>query len=172
METKKKRGIEMSKLLTKGIVKGAGYMNMKNRINYFKVAPNALEKIMELEKYVRKTSIDKKLRELIKIRVSQMNGCSYCLNMHTKAAKKLKVTDEQIDQLKEWNEASIFSPKEKVAFELAENVTLISEKGVSDELYQRVREYYNEKEYVDLIIIINQINMWNRLSISMGNTVK
>ena len=165
METKKKRGIEMSKLLTKGIVKGAGYMNMKNRINYFKVAPNALEKIMELEKYVRKTSIDKKLRELIKIRVSQMN-------MHTKAAKKLKVTDEQIDQLKEWNEASIFSPKEKVAFELAENVTLISEKGVSDELYQRVREYYNEKEYVDLIIIINQINMWNRLSISMGNTVK
>ncbi|MFD1707758.1 carboxymuconolactone decarboxylase family protein [Siminovitchia sediminis] len=145
---------------------------MENRMNYFKAAPNALEKMMELEKYTKKTFIDKKLRELIKIRVSQINGCSYCLNMHTKTAKKLKVTDKQINQLKDWNEANIFSPKEKLALELAENVTLIAEKGVSDELYQRVREHYNEKEYVDLIMIINQINMWNRLSISMGNTVK
>lgn len=162
----------MSKLISKGIVKGAGFMNMKNRINYFKAAPNALEKIMEMEQYVRKTLIDKKLKELIKIRVSQINGCPYCLNMHTKAARELKVKDEQIDQLKAWDEANIYSPKEKVAFELAENVTLIAEKGVSDELYQRVREHYDEKEYVDLIMIINQVNMWNRLSISMGNTVK
>lgn len=162
---------KLSKLISKGIVKGAGFMNMKNRINYFKVAPDALERIMELEKYTRKISIDQKLKELIKLRVSQINGCAYCINMHTKAARKLKVTDEQIDQLKDWNEADIYSPKEKIAFELAENVTLIAEKGVGDELYQRVREHYNEKEYVDLIILINQINMWNRLSISMGNTV-
>lgn len=162
---------KLSKLISKGIVKGAGFMNMKNRINYFKVAPDALERIMELEKYTRKISIDQKLKELIKLRVSQINGCAYCINMHTKAARKLKATDEQIDQLKDWNEADIYSPKEKIAFELAENVTLIAEKGVGDELYQRVREHYNEKEYVDLIILINQINMWNRLSISMGNTV-
>lgn len=162
----------MSKLISKGIVKGAGLMNMNNRINYFKTAPKALENMMEMEKYTRNTSIDKKLRELIKIRVSQINGCSYCLNMHTKAAKKLKVTDEQIAQLKSWNESTLYNPKEKVALELAEHVTLIAEKGVSDEFYQRVREHYNEKEYVELIMIINQINMWNRLSISMGNTVK
>ncbi|MHA6253329.1 carboxymuconolactone decarboxylase family protein [Oceanobacillus sp. CAU 1775] len=145
---------------------------MENRINYFKVAPKALEKVMELEKYTRKTSIDKNLRELIKIRVSQINGCLYCLDMHTKAARKLKVTDEQIDQLETWDEANIYSLKEKLAFELAENVTLIAEKGVNDELYQRVREHYDEKEFVDLIMIINQINMWNRIGISMGNTVK
>ncbi|AXI11088.1 hypothetical protein CUC15_03945 [Oceanobacillus zhaokaii] len=145
---------------------------MESRINYFKVAPRALEKIMELEMYARKTLIDKKLRELINIRVSQVNGCLYCLDMHTKSAKKLKVTDEQIDQLETWNEANLYSPKEKVAFELAENVTLIAEKGVSDELYHRVRQHYDEKEYVDLIMIINQINMWNRIGISMGNTVK
>ncbi len=89
--------------------------------------------------------------------------------MHTKAAKKLKVPIEQLDQLKTWNETEIYSPKEKVALQLAENITLISEKGVSDKLYNQVREHYNEKEYVDLVIMINQINMWNRLAISMGN---
>jgi len=161
----------MSKLINKGIVKGAGLMNMKNRINYFSVAPQAMERIMELEKYSRNNSIDKKLRELIKLRVSQMNGCSYCLNMHTKAARKLKVTDQKSSQLKNWSETDLFSIKEKIAFELTEKVTLIAENGVSEELYQRVREYFDEREYVDLVMIINQVNMWNRISISMGNTV-
>ncbi|ASN07250.1 carboxymuconolactone decarboxylase family protein [Virgibacillus necropolis] len=142
---------------------------MKNRINYFKAAPEALEKIMELEKYVKKTAIDRKLRELIKIRVSQINGCSYCTNMHTKEAKKLKVTDEQINLLNAWEATNIYSEKEKAALQLAENMTLISEKGVNDELYNRVREHYDEKGYIDLVMIINQINTWNRLSISMGN---
>lgn len=159
----------MSKLVNKGIVKAAGFMNMKNRINYFKVAPNALEKVMGLERYVGKSVIDKKLAELIKLRVSQINGCSYCIDMHTKGAKKLKVTNDQLDQLKNWNASDTYSLKEKAALHLAENMTLISEKGVSDELYGQVREHYNEKEYVDLVMIINQINMWNRLSISMGN---
>ncbi len=162
----------MSKLVSKGLVKGASLLNMKNRINYFKIAPKAMENVMELEKYSKKTSIDRKLRELIKIRVSQINGCAYCLNMHTKAAKKLKVTDEQIDQLTNWQEATIYSPKEKAALALAEHVTLIAEKGVDDDFYQQVREHYDETEYVELVMIINQINLWNRLSISMGNTVQ
>ncbi|WP_067726276.1 carboxymuconolactone decarboxylase family protein [Oceanobacillus damuensis] len=142
---------------------------MKNRINYFKVAPEALEKIMEMEKYVKKTPIDRKLRELIKIRVSQINGCSYCIQMHTKEAKKLKVSGEQIDQLSKWKETNIYSENEKAALQLAENITLISEKGVDEELYNQVRKYYDEKEYINLVMIINQINMWNRLSISAGN---
>jgi len=162
----------MSNLISKGIVKGGGLMNMDNRINYFKVAPKALEKVMDLEKYARKTSIDRKLRELIKLHASQINGCLYCENMHTKGAKKLKATEEEINQLENWRESDVFTPKEKKAFELTEKVTLIAEEGVNDEFYQQVREYYNEKEYVDLIIIINQVNMWNRISISMGNTVK
>jgi AhpD family alkylhydroperoxidase len=163
-------GLVMSKLINKGIVRAASFMNLKNRINYFKVAPEALEKIMELEKYVKKTAIDKGLRELIKIRVSQINGCSYCLDMHTKDARKLKVSEEKIDNLRNWKESDIFNDKEKIAFELAENITLVSEKGVSDELYLQVREHFDEKDYVDLVMIINQINMWNRLSISMGNS--
>lgn len=159
----------MSTFMNKGIVKAAGMMKMKNRINYFKIAPEALEKIMDLEKYVKKTAIDRKLRELIKIRVSQINGCSYCLAMHTKEAKKLKVKDEEIDHLANWKDSQLYSEKEKVALELAENMTLIAERGVSDELYQQVRNHFNEKEYVDLVMIINQINTWNRIAISMGN---
>nr|WP_144922745.1 carboxymuconolactone decarboxylase family protein [Paenibacillus bovis] len=142
---------------------------MNNRMNYFKVAPSALEKVMELEKYTNSTAIDKKIIELIKIRVSQINGCSYCLNMHTKTARKLKVPEEQIEQLDKWKEADIFTPSERVAIELAESVTLIADNGVNDDLYERVRKHYDEKEYVDLIMIINQINIWNRISISMGN---
>lgn len=164
-----KRRMDMAKLVNKGIVKAAGMMKMDNRINYFKVAPDALEIIMEAEKYVRKTSIDKRLKELIKIRVSQINGCSYCLDMHTKAAKKLKVSDEKIDGLKKWGEGDIFSEEERAAFALAEDMTLISEKGVSDVLYEQVRKYFGEKEYVELVMVINQINTWNRLSIAMGN---
>src|SRR5690625_2323413 len=159
----------MGELINKGIVKAAGFMNMKNRINYFKVAPEGLGKIMELEKYVKKTSIDRKLRELIKVSVSQINGCSYCLNMHTKEAKKIKVSDQELNNLSAWRESNIFNDRAKAALELAENVTLIAEKGVSDELYNQVRDHYDDEEYVDLVMIINQINMWNRLSISMGN---
>ena len=159
----------MSKWISKGIVKGASLMNMDNRINYFKAAPKAMEIVMEMENYVRKTNFDSLLKELIKIRVSQINGCAYCLNMHTKAAKKLNAADEQIEQLKNWRDANIYSEKEKTALELAEHVTLIAEKGVDDELYQRARQHFNEQEYVDLIMVINQINAWNRISISMGN---
>src|SRR5690625_3581402 len=135
----------MDKLVNKGIVKAAGFMNMKNRINYFKVAPDALEKVMELEEFVKRSSINNKLAELIKLRVSQINGCCYCINMHTKAAKKLKVAKEQLDHLKSWNEKEIYSSKEKVELQLAENITLNTEKGVSDKLYNQVREHYNEK---------------------------
>ncbi|GIO19502.1 hypothetical protein J18TS1_26020 [Oceanobacillus oncorhynchi subsp. incaldanensis] len=159
----------MAKLVNKGIVKAAGMMKMDNRINYFKVAPNAMTPIMEFEKYVRKTSIDRKLKELIKIRVSQINGCSYCLNMHTKAAKKLNVSDKQIDALKHWKTEELFTEMDRAAFELAENMTLVSENGVSDALYEKVREYFDEKEYVELVMVIIQINTWNRLFIAMGN---
>lgn len=162
----------MGNFLSKTIVKGASFTNMKNRINYFKVAPKAFEHVMGLEQYSRSTGIDKKLRELIKLRVSQINGCPYCLDMHTKAAKKLKASDEEIERLEFWRDSNEYSPKEKIAFELAEHVTCIAEKGVDEELYQRVREFYDEKEYVDLIVIINQVNLWNRISIAMGNTVK
>ena len=143
---------------------------MEQRIDYYNVAPEALKIMMEMEKYTKTTGIDRKLRELIKIRASQINGCAYCLNMHTADARKMGETEQRIYCISAWQECEFYTEAEKVALELTEHVTLIPTKRVPDELYQRVREHYDKKQYVDLVLIINQINSWNRISISMGNT--
>ncbi|SNX70435.1 AhpD family alkylhydroperoxidase [Bacillus oleivorans] len=145
-------------------------MKLEQRVDYYNVAPEALKIMMEMEKYTKTTGIDRKLRELIKIRASQINGCAYCLNMHTADARKMGETEQRIYCVSAWQECEFYTEAEKVALELTEHVTLIPTKRVPDVLYQRVREHYDEKQYVDLVLIINQINSWNRISISMGNT--
>ncbi|MDK7115497.1 carboxymuconolactone decarboxylase family protein [Staphylococcus pettenkoferi] len=142
---------------------------MSNRINYEKVRPDNIKVMFEMEKLLANNTIDKELQELIKIRVSQINGCAFCLNMHTDDARKIGVDEKRIYLLNAWNDTDIYSDKEKAALELAESVTLISERKVPDTLYDKVRAYYSEEEYTDLIFIIGQINTWNRISISMGN---
>lgn len=142
---------------------------MTNRMDYYTIANEEMNNLMEMEKLIKKNSIDRRLRELIKIRVSQINGCAYCIHMHTTDARKMKVSEQEIYLLNAWKEAPVYSDNDKLAFELAEAVTHISRAGVPDELFNRVRSAFSEEEYTDLLIIINQINMWNRLSISMGN---
>ncbi|MBK5480850.1 carboxymuconolactone decarboxylase family protein [Peribacillus sp. TH16] len=142
---------------------------MEQRINYLEVAPEALNIMMEMEKYTKSTGIDRKLRELIKIRASQINGCAFCLNMHTSDARKMGETEQRLYCVSAWRECDFYTDAEKVALELTEHVTLVPTKRVPDDLYNRVCIHFNEKDYVDLVILINQINSWNRLSISMGN---
>ena len=142
---------------------------MKQRIEYFNVAPEGLKIMMEMEKYTKTTDIDRKLRELIKIRASQINGCAYCLDMHTADARKMGETEQRIYCVSAWEECEFYTEAEKAALELTEHVTLIPNKRVPDELYNRIRSHYSEKEYVDLVLMINQINSWNRISIAMGN---
>ena len=142
---------------------------MSQRVSYYEIAPDGMKIMMDMEKYTKTTAIERKLRELIKIRVSQINGCAYCLNMHTADARKMGETEQRIYCVSAWQECEFYTKAEKVALELAEYVTLIPTKRVPDELYQRVREHYDEKQYVDLVLIINQINSWNRISIAMGN---
>ena len=142
---------------------------MEQRINYYEVAPEALNIMMEMEKYTKSTEIDRKLRELIKIRASQINGCAFCLNMHTSDARKMGETEQRLYCVSAWRECDFYTDAEKVALELTEHVTLVPTKRVPDDLYNRVRKHFSEKDYVDLVILINQINCWNRLSISMGN---
>ena len=142
---------------------------MSNRINYEKVRPDNIKIMFEMEKLLANNTIDKELQELIKIRVSQINGCAFCLNMHTDDARKIGVDEKRIYLLNAWNDTDIYSDKEKAALELAESVTLMSERKVPGNLYDKVRAYYSEEEYTDLIFIIGQINTWNRISISMGN---
>ncbi|MGX6443498.1 carboxymuconolactone decarboxylase family protein [Neobacillus sp. K501] len=142
---------------------------MEQRINYYNVAPDALKIMMEMEKYTKTTGLDRKLRELIKIRASQINGCAFCINMHSADARKMGETEQRLYCLSAWRECTFYTDAEKAALELTEHVTLIAAQRVPDELYKRVREHYDEKQYVDLILLINQINSWNRISIAMGN---
>ncbi|MCJ7841928.1 carboxymuconolactone decarboxylase family protein [Lederbergia sp. NSJ-179] len=136
---------------------------MTQRMNYFELAPDAVKIMREMEKYTKKSSIKRNLQELIKIRASQLNGCAFCLNMHTADARKIGETEQRLYCVSAWEECTFYSEEEKVALELTEHITLIAEKRVPDDLYARVRNYYSEKEYLDLIVLINQINSWNRL---------
>jgi len=145
---------------------------MTQRMNYYEIAPDAMKIMMEMEKYTKKSSIERKLRELIKIRASQINGCAYCINMHTADAKKMGETEQRLYCISAWRECTFYSDAEKVGLELTEHITLIPEKRVPDELYERVRKHFDEKAYVDLVILINQINSWNRISIAMGNVAE
>lgn len=143
---------------------------MSQRIAYNDVAPNGIKIMMDMEKYTKTSSINRTTRELIKIRASQINGCAFCINMHASDARKMGETEQRIYCLNAWEECDFYSPEEKVTLELTEHITLIPTKRVPEDLYKRVREHYDEKQYVDLVLIINQINSWNRISIAMGNT--
>ncbi|RBP28784.1 MULTISPECIES: carboxymuconolactone decarboxylase family protein [Bacillus] len=144
---------------------------MSQRMSYYDISPDGMKIMMDMEKYTKKSSINRAVRELIKIRVSQINGCAYCIDMHTSDALKLGETEQRIYCLSAWDDCDFYTPEEKVALELSEHITLIPTKRVPETLYNRVREYFDEKQYVDLVLIINQINSWNRISIAMGNTV-
>jgi len=142
---------------------------LEKRVDYYSLAPEAIKIMMEMEKYTKTSGIDRTLRELVKIRASQLNGCAYCINMHTTEARKMGETEQRLYCISAWNDCTFYTDSEKVALELTEHVTLIPNKGVPEALYDRIRNHFSEKEYVNLVILINQINSWNRISIAMGN---
>ncbi|UOF90015.1 carboxymuconolactone decarboxylase family protein [Fodinisporobacter ferrooxydans] len=139
---------------------------MEPRLNYATTEPDSLKAMMQLEQYVKNSGLEPKLLELIKIRASQINGCAYCLDMHTKDARAIGETEQRIYALNAWREAPFYTEEERAALELTEAVTLVATNRVPDELYQRVRKHFNDKQYVQLIMAINTINSWNRLSIA------
>jgi len=141
---------------------------MEKQINYYELAPDGFQQMLAMEKYTKTTGIDPILRELIKIRASQLNGCAYCLNMHTTEARKLGETEQRIYCLNAWEESTFYTEAEKSVLALTEHITLISTKRVSTNIYEQVRKHFSDSEYVSIVFIINQINSWNRLSISMG----
>ena len=120
-----------------------------------------------LEMYVRKSSrLEPSLIHLIKIRASQLNGCSYCIDMHTKDARAAGETEQRIYALSAWEETPFFTDRERAALAWTEAVTFISQKQVNDTLYEEVRKRFSEEEIVNLTLAIVTINGWNRLSIA------
>lgn len=137
------------------------------RINLTSPALAEMIKAMHgLETPLRNTSLEPALRELVKVRASQLNGCAYCLDMHTKDARAHGETEQRLYALSAWRETPFFTDRERAALEWAEYVTLIATKGISDELFARVREHFSEEETMHLTFAVVQINSWNRLVIT------
>ena len=120
-----------------------------------------------LEKHLKSSTIEEKLLHLIKLRASQINGCAYCIDMHSLDARALGDTEQRLYALNAWRETPFFTPRERAALEWTEAVTLVSQTHVPDDLYEAARKEFTENELVDLTYAVATINAWNRLAISM-----
>ncbi|HEX8718859.1 MAG TPA: carboxymuconolactone decarboxylase family protein [Gemmatimonadaceae bacterium] len=144
---------------------------MPRRIDYRHAAPGALQAMGGMQQYVQESGLEHSLLELVKLRASQINGCAYCLDMHSKEARAEGETEQRIYVLSAWREAPFYTPRERAALEWTEAITLISKGGISEELYATVRKQFSEKELVDLTMAVVTINGWNRLAIGLGSDV-
>lgn len=136
-----------------------------SRINIATTEPGAYKAMLELEKYLQTSQLQPLHKELIKIRASQINGCAFCINMHTKDARKLGETEQRIYLLNAWRETSLYTEEERAILALTEEVTQIK-KGVSDETYNKAAQLFDDNYLAQIIMAIVTINAWNRIAIT------
>jgi len=137
------------------------------RLNISELEPKAYRAMLMLESFLNTSDLNPIQKELIKIRASQINGCAYCLNMHTKDARKLGETEQRIYMLNAWHEAyDLYTEEEKVILAMTEEITLINKGGLSDETYNKAIGLFSENIVAQLIMAIVTINAWNRIGIS------
>jgi AhpD family alkylhydroperoxidase len=141
---------------------------MQQRINAFEKGQAAFKALFGLGNYVNHCSIEKSLQELVKIRVSQINKCAYCLDMHWKDAKEKGETDQRMYGLSAWEESPYYTERERAALAWAEAVTACK---VPDAVYEEVSAHFNEQEMIDLTMVATTINTWNRLNISFPQNI-
>ena len=139
---------------------------MQPRLDYAKVAPGAREAMYAVERYVRECGLERRLLELVKLRASQINGCAYCVDMHTKDARAHGETEQRLYAVVVWREAPFFTERERAALAWTEAVTLVSQEQVPDNVFELARKEFSDKELVDLTMAVIAINGWNRLAIS------
>lgn len=139
---------------------------MKERFDYATASPEAFGAMLSMEQQVQKSGLDHRLLELLKTRVSQINGCAYCLDMHTKDARAAGETEQRLYGLNAWREAPYYTEKERAALAWTEAVTEVATSHVPDDIYAPMGQHFTEKELVDLTLAIIAINGWNRLAIS------
>jgi len=143
---------------------------MKSRINSYQTAPGVMKAMMALQNEVAQSGLDPSLVGLVEIRASQINGCAFCLHMHTRDARARGETEQRIYLLDAWRESPLYSERERAALAWTEAVTLLSTPRVPDSLYEEVRQHFNEKEIADLTLAIVTINGWNRLTAAARTT--
>lgn len=140
---------------------------MEPRIDARRYAQDAQKAMLALEKYLDECGLEHKLIHLLKMRASQVNGCAYCIDMHSKDARSLGETEQRLYELDAWRETPFYSDRERAALAWVEAITLVSETHVPDSVYEVVRKHFNEKEIVDLTYVASTINAWNRLAIAL-----
>jgi len=140
------------------------------RLNPFTAAPEGLAALRKVEDYVRTSGLELRLIALVRTRVSQMNGCAYCLHMHTEEALQAGEQEVRLHLLDAWRESAMYSERERAALNWAESLTNIAQTHAPDEAYERARGQFSDKELADLSIAIAMINGWNRLAIGSRAT--
>jgi AhpD family alkylhydroperoxidase len=136
-------------------------------MNFYQAAPDTIKALSALEAQVQASGLEQSLIELVKTRASQINGCAFCINMHTADARKHGETEQRLYLLNAWREAPVYTDRERAALGWTEAVTLISETHAPDDVYDEVRKHFSEAETVNLTMLIATINAWNRLAISV-----
>jgi AhpD family alkylhydroperoxidase len=138
---------------------------MQPRIDFYTASPDALKAMIALETAVSKLPLEKSLIELVKLRASQINGCAFCVDMHTADARKGGETERRLYAVSVWRETPFFTPRERAALAWTESLTLLSQTHAPDEDYELVSAQFTPKEMVDLTVAISTINSWNRLAV-------
>lgn len=144
---------------------------MFKNLDYYKYAKEAMAGYIKVAKYNSNSNMDPKLRELVLTRASQLNGCAYCLNMHTIDAINVGESHQRLHVLAGWRESKLFSNREKLALELTERITKLHETHFEDEFYERFEAEFTEQEFVDLVILIAQINVWNTFGVVFAKDI-
>lgn len=138
---------------------------MQARLNAFQAAPDLMKAVLALSEASKASSIEASVKELVKIRASQIHGCAFCLEMHAREARALGETEERIYLLSGWRESPLYNERERAALEWTESLTLLAETHASDAAYATAREHFNDRELTELTVAIGLINLWNRIQV-------
>jgi len=139
---------------------------MQTRLDFYKANPEGTKALIALEERASKGSIEKPLAELVRLRASQINGCAFCVDMHTTDARKGGETDRRLATVSVWRETPFFTERERAALEWTESVTLLAQTHVPDEVWERVKPHFSDQEIADLTLLIIAINGWNRIAVT------
>jgi AhpD family alkylhydroperoxidase len=139
---------------------------MTPRLNPYKAAPEAMKAMVALENYVQQSGLDHSLVDLVITRASQINGCAYCIHMHTREARARGETEERLYLLEAWRDSPLYTERERAALAWTEAVTLVSKTHVPEAVYDQARQHFSETELVNLTLCVATINAWNRIAIS------
>lgn len=139
---------------------------MQPRLNFYTAGPDVIKAMIGVENQINKSALDILLKELVRLRASQINGCAFCLDMHVTDARKAGESERRLATVSAWRETPFFSERERAALEWTEALTLVSQHHVPDAVWEAVRPHFTEAELVELTLLITSINSWNRFAIA------